>query len=58
VNAMIWVYIRHLDTGEVRVEGIQPEERTEAMHALFDIGEAVHNALIRAVPSKRVKGGK
>jgi hypothetical protein len=57
-NAITWVYIENSSTGACYAEGIQPEERTEAMDALYAIGEAVHNALLNAVPSKRVKGAK
>ena len=48
-NAVVWVYIATKD-GKLRVEGIQPDERTPAMNTLFTIGEAVERALIDAVP--------
>lgn len=57
-NAPVWVWIGDAATGKCRQECIQPEERTEAMHALYDIGEAVHCALVRAVPCKRIKEAK
>lgn len=57
-NAPVWVWIENATTGKCRQECIQPEERTEAMHALYDIGEAVHCALVRAVPVKRIKEAK
>lgn len=57
-NAPTWVWIQHAGTGFVRQECIQPEERTEDMDALYDIGDSVHCALIRAIPFKRIKEGK
>lgn len=57
-NAPVWVWIADAPTGQCRQECIQPEERTEAMHALYDIGEAVHCALIQAVPVERIKKAK
>lgn len=57
-NATAWVWIENSTNGKCRQECIQPEERTEALHALYDTGEAVHCALIRAIPFKRIKEGK
>ena len=53
-NAPAWVYI--VDSSQkLRIESIQPDERTPAMHALFGAGEAMSCALILAVPTKKEK---
>lgn len=52
-NAPLWVYIKNHATNELREECIQPEERTPEMHALFHVGWAVHNALIKALPIRK-----
>jgi len=48
-NAPIWVYIATKDR-QYRQECIQPDERTAAMHALFDVAAAVRASLLAAVP--------
>jgi len=53
VNAPTWVYIVDREK-KLRMEDIQPEERTPALHALFNPGESMCNALLYAVPVKKV----
>lgn len=52
-NAPVWVYITNSITGESRDECLQPTEQTPEMLRLFDIGAAVHSALVDAVPTVR-----
>lgn len=49
-NSPTWVYIA--GNGKLRKECIQPNERTDALHALFNIGLAVCEALSEAVPTE------
>lgn len=51
-NAPTWVYIATND-GRLREECIQPEERTRDLHTLYAAGEAMCNALLAAVPTKK-----
>jgi len=53
-NAVAWVYIVN-SSGAFRQDCIQPDERTEALHALFAVGEAVNRALVAAVPVNKAK---
>lgn len=54
-NAVVWVHIVDYATGTHRCEDIQPNERTNEMHTLFACGEAIHNALMSAVPVRRAR---
>jgi hypothetical protein len=54
-NAPTWVHIVNSQTKEWREECIQPEERTERLHVLFNLGAAMHQSLGDAVPIKRSK---
>lgn len=56
-NAPTWVYIATAD-GRLRQECIQPGERTPELHTLFAAGEAMCNALMAAVPSRRLRPAK
>lgn len=48
-NACAWVYIVNTRTGKYRVESIQPDERSYALHYLFNAGEAMYRALLDSV---------
>jgi len=52
-NAPTWVYIQARD-GTIRVECIQPDECTPELRALHEAGDALHRALVKAVPVERV----
>jgi hypothetical protein len=51
-NAPAWVYIVDRERN-LREECIQPDERTPEMHALFGPGNAMHHALVAAVPTTK-----
>lgn len=53
-NRVIWVHIVAND-GRVRSEAIQPTDQTPEQIALFAPGAAMHDALIRSVPTRDVK---
>jgi hypothetical protein len=50
VNVPAFVYIEHETTKQIRVECIQPEERSPDLHVLFNPGMAMCAALLDAVP--------
>jgi hypothetical protein len=50
VNAPVFVYIEHKVTKQLRIECIQPKERSPDLHTLFAPGAAMCAALIDAVP--------
>jgi len=54
-NTPTWVHIVDHATGTYRKECIQPTERTPALHELYGIGVAVHQALIAAVPTTKAR---
>ena len=53
-NAPTWVYIGTND-GRLRSECIQPGERTPELHALYSAGVEMCDALLGAVPTKRLR---
>jgi hypothetical protein len=53
-NNPVVVYIATRD-GRLREEFIQPDEQTPQMRTLYNIGVTVSNALIAAVPKRKVK---
>lgn len=53
-DQIVWVYIIDNATSKYRSERIQPNERSDAMHYLWNAGEAMAVALRDAVPVKRV----
>lgn len=56
-NTPTWVFIATRD-GKLREEGIQPEDRTPELNALFGPGEAMCAALSAAIPVKRKSRGR
>lgn len=47
-NRLVWVLIRDAD-GRFRIEGIQPEDQTPVMRALFNTSAAVSAEMLLAV---------
>lgn len=47
-NSPLWVVIRKAD-GSLSEECIQPEERTAAMHWLYDVLESAHVSMVTAI---------
>lgn len=47
-NSPLWVIVRDGD-GKLREECIQPEERTPALHWLYDVAAASHRSLMDAM---------
>lgn len=47
-NRPLWIVIVSPTDG-IRVECIQPDDHTPAMIALYDVSEAAHSAMMRAV---------
>lgn len=54
-NRPLWVYIEQHTTNKLRTECIQPHDQTPEMHALFEPGAAMAEALIRSVPVVNLK---
>lgn len=48
-NRLVWVALRDSVTGEITVEGIQPDEQSEEMWTLFPVLAPASEALIGAV---------
>lgn len=48
-NELIWVVVRNTLDGTMREECIQPDERTPAMHWLFDVAASAHTSLMEAL---------
>jgi hypothetical protein len=57
-NALTVVHIVNSVTSQHRCEYIQPEERSADMHTLFRAGEAMHGALVAAVPKKTTRSAR
>lgn len=51
-NPIVWVYVANSD-GICREVGLQPDEQSPEMRALFAPGAAMVQALVDAVPVKR-----
>jgi len=51
-NRLASVYIGDFATSKFRVVYIQPEEQSNVLHRLHDIGAAAHDALISAVETR------
>ena len=51
-NPVVWVYVANSD-GICREVGLQPDEQTPQMRALFAPGAAMMQALVDAVPVAR-----
>jgi len=51
-NAVAWVYIAD-SSNLLRIEAIHPDERSEKLNHLFEIGEVICRHLIASVPVKR-----
>lgn len=54
-NAIVRVYVHDGASGCIRVEYLQREEVSDAMHHLFSIGEVICRELIAAVPTAKME---